>query len=137
MRQDLIRCHEVSGLGITYTFKDTNQASQLSHAGKSLDKSEYKKVTVKKGLYMNDPSSWASLRRAAFNNRGTKSHIEDLYCQNVIITLKSVENDSEMMSWVLQDAFLTSWTISDFNSMESAIAEETVEFEFDQLTFET
>ena len=40
LNQDLVRCHQVSGLGITYSFKDTNQASQLSHSGKSLDKSE-------------------------------------------------------------------------------------------------
>ena len=93
-------------------------------------------MTIKKGLYTNDPTSWSNLRTAAFNNRGTKTHIQDLYCQNVIITLKSVEEDDTMMSWVLQDAFLTSWKIADFNSMESAIAEETIEFEFDTLSFE-
>jgi len=134
-RQDLVRCHSVSGLGIKYTFKSTNQASMLSHQGKSLDKSEYKKVSIKKGLYLNDPSSWANLRKAAFENRGTRSHLEDLYCENVIITLKSIEEDQVVMTWVLQDAFVTSWNISDFNSMESAIAEETVEFEFDRLDF--
>jgi|TARA_B110000503_G_scaffold141341_1_gene234587 phage tail-like protein len=117
---------EVSGLGVqveTQKYRHGNSRQQGNYLIPS--RPTFEAVTLKKGMFLGDTTLFSWFKK---NMRGSIS------TKDITVTLLNEKNNSEMV-WKLTSAHPSKITFPEFKSESSDIAIESLELEYEDLSF--
>lgn len=115
---------EVSGLGAKVDFRQEGDSSQSAMSLKIPEKVTPSDVKFKKGVFRGESTAHDLLN--AFGLYDDSFRTDPKYAK-IFITLKD-EADSQVMAWIMQQAYPSSWDFGALNAMSSEVMLETITF---------
>lgn len=135
----------VSGLGVEHKLepeigtKDHNNASV-----KRITYTEYNDITLKKGIFTDDPTIWKAFRTYSLSRvDDLKTKLNNVLIQEMFISLavngkfgnaaQNLVSDEVVLNWTLYNLVPKSWKISPLDSMNNEFLTETIVFSYEGL----
>ena len=119
-----IRFQTVSGLSVEYEMEEFKEGGENRFTHKLPVRTKYGELVLKRGMLVDsDVFKWCL---AAFRDRDIKPSDVDIILMN--------EKGEPLRTWSVTNAIPKKWTVSDFNSGESAVAVETLELSYRYFT---
>lgn len=122
---------EVSGISATVEDAPTEEGGNREESPSILKKLTFGEVTLKKGLVKGH-----SMAIDVFEKFNLQFNIHadgfQLDYKNVFITLIGGD-DKDLFTWILHEAYPSSWDVSGFDAMKNEVSLETVKFKYKKL----
>ncbi len=120
---------EVSGLNMSLEVEAISEGGNNEFVHQLPTKTKYENLILKRGLLasFSDIATWC--RQTITGGLSSKIMPRDLF-----VELMSPDSLVPLMFWRLEGAYPIKWEVSNFNSQESAIVVETLEFTYRTMT---
>lgn len=118
------RFQTVSGLSVEYDYENYKEGGENRFEHKLPVRTKYSDLILKRGMLQN--SALIQWCLAAFRDR--------LFVPADLVIILLNEKSEPLKSWKVNRAIPKKWSVSDFNSMDSAIVVETLELTYQYFT---
>lgn len=120
---------EISGISMSLDVEDLVEGGNNEYVHKLAKQTKYENLVMKRGLVTNG-SDFASWCQDTIRNGFT----EKIFKRSIFVELMSPDNMIPLMFWSFENAFPVKWEATGFNSQESGIVVETLEFTYERIT---
>jgi len=116
---------EVSGIEVSAEVETISEAGLNMYSHRVPKRTQYNNLVLKRGLCLQDGYLHNWVKSSLQSNFGDK-----IVPGTVYVSLMDAEG-SELMGWSFSNAYPIKWSVSGFNSQESSIVVENIEFVYD------
>jgi phage tail-like protein len=115
---------EVSGIEVSAEMETISEAGLNMYSHRVPKRTTYNNLVLKRGLLLSDSYLHEWVRSSLQSNFGEKISPGTVY-------VSLMDSDGvEVMGWSFVNAYPVKWSVSGFNSMESGIVVESIEFAY-------
>ena len=127
---------EVSGIEVTTELETISEAGLNRYSHRVPKRTSYNNLILKRGLVIDDTELITWITNSIQNGLNSQGGIEP---KNILLSLLGPSDDgasgTPIQSWNFVNAYPVKWSVGALNSMESALAIESVEFAYSFWTF--